>query len=84
MKLFVCHMVGSNTFIDLLCTGTCIAGSQVEDYQVLGCLSRGCKLCGESCTSALLFCKDVLVSLRRTQYVIPLKAEPVCSVGNNF
>jgi len=44
-ELFVCHMVSSNTFIDLFCIGTCIAGSQVEDYQELGCLSRGCKLC---------------------------------------
>jgi hypothetical protein len=44
-ELFVCHMVSSNTVIDLFCTCTCIAGSQVEDYQVLGCLSRGCKLC---------------------------------------
>jgi hypothetical protein len=40
IELFICHMVSSNTVIDLFCTGTRIAGSQVEDYQVLGCLSR--------------------------------------------
>jgi hypothetical protein len=44
-ELFVCHMVCSNTVIDLFYTVTCISVSQVEDYQVLGCLSRGCKLC---------------------------------------